>query len=490
MQHIIKKQVIELQIDKSLDAFKIQQQVNNHYLQQIVPTLQKEFDAITNEDEILIIDKLEIDVGTISATEINSIKTDNAFIKKTVEQTIEHIKKEKAFGGMNKLNTMPASSYRQWFFYMQKGYLPWNVLQPNEKWLIEVLQQLAVDFNSVEKLRKEIIENKTFATRIVQEHTATFLLQLVGIITSKNQDALFEIINEICSVLNKIKNEDKDAKNLKTFNDRILWQQVLLITATGKILSTSDIGSEVLKNYITSHQYKINSESIKLLNESVLLKPIIKQLQHENILTFKKFASEQIKKKIITADEEINIKKNKKEAAMKVNEQIQEEGIFTALAGLVLLHPFLSSLFAVLNLLQNKQFINLQAQEKAINILYYLATGNTAAEEYELIIPKILCGFPIENIITKSTDLSAIEMEEADGLLTAVIAQWSILKNTSPTGLREGFLKRNGKVFTKNTELYIQVETGSIDMLLDQLPWGLNIIKLPWVNNIIRTEWR
>ena len=263
-----------------------------------------------------------------------------------------------------------------------------------------------------------------------------------------------------------------------------------MITATGQILSTTDIGREVLKNYITSHQYKINSESIKLLNESALLKPIIKQLQHEKILTTKKFATEKIKKKIISTDEEINIQKNKKEAVMKANEQIQEEGIFTALAGLVLLHPFLSSLFAVLNLLQNKQFINLQAQEKAINILYYLATGNTVAEEYELIIPKILCGFPIENIITKNTDLSAVEMEEADGLLTAVIAQWSILKNTSPTGLREGFLKRNGKVFTKNTELYIQVETGSIDMLLDQLPWGLNIIKLPWVKNIIRTEWR
>ena len=490
MQHIIKKQVIELQIDKDLDAFKIQQQVSNHYLQQIVPTLQKEFDAITNEDEILIIDKLEIDLGTISATEINSIKTDNAFIKKTLEQTIEHIKKEKAFGGMNKLNTMPANSYRQWFFYMQKGYLPWNVLQPNEKWYIEVLQQLATDFNSVEKLRKEIIENKTFATRIAQEHTVTFLLQLVGIITSKNQDALSEIINEICSVLNKANNENQDKKNLTAFNHTILWQQVLLITATGQILSTTNIGSEVLKNYITSHQYKINSENIKLLNESVLLKPIIKQLQHEKILTTNNIATEKIKKKIISTDEEINIKKNKKEAAMKANEQVQEEGIFTTLAGLVLLHPFLSSLFAVLNLLQNKQFINLQAQEKAINILYYLATGNTAAEEYELIIPKILCGFPIENIITKSTDLSAVEMEEADGLLTAVIAQWNILKNTSPTGLREGFLKRNGKVFTKNTELYIQVETGSIDMLLDQLPWGLNIIKLPWIKNIIRTEWR
>ena len=157
---------------------------------------------------------------------------------------------------------------------------------------------------------------------------------------------------------------------------------------------------------------------------------------------------------------------------------------------MVLLHPFLSSLFAGLHLLQNKQFLHLQAQKKAIIVLYYLATGNTAAAEHELVIPKILCGFPIENIITKNTTLTEEEMEEADGLLNAVIAQWSILKNTSLAGLRESFLQRNGKVFTKNNDIHIQIEKGAIDMLLDHLPWGLNIIKLPWVNNIIRTEWR
>lgn len=477
MQHVIKKQIIELQIDENLNSFTIQQQVSNHYLQQIVPLLQIQFDAITNEDEILVLDNVEINIGTISAVEISNLKVDTEFIKKTVQQTIEHIKKEKSDNGNDTSNTIAANSYRQWFYYMQKGYLPWNLIQLNAKWYLEVLKQLATDFNSVENLRREIMTNKKFTTRIVQEHTATFLSQLASIITSKNQDALFKIINEISIVLIKLKNGDTSVNNLKVPVENVLWQNVLQLSAGGILKTTHEITKEVLKNYIVNHHPKIINEGLKLFTEI------------EKILTANSITPEQLKKEILP-DVDINILKNKKEAAMKANERIESEEIFTSLAGMVLLHPFLSSLFAGLHLLQNKQFLHLQAQKKAIIVLYYLATGNTAAAEHELVIPKILCGFPIENIITKNTTLTEEEMEEADGLLNAVIAQWSILKNTSLAGLRESFLQRNGKVFTKNNDIHIQIEKGAIDMLLDHLPWGLNIIKLPWVNNIIRTEWR
>lgn len=474
MQHVIKKQVIELLIDKNLDSFQIQQQASNHYLQQIVPLLQIEFDALSNEDEILMIDKLEIDIGTIVADEISNVKIDNAFIKKVVQQTTEHIKKEKFGGDSNTIKTKPANSYSQWFYYMLNGHLPWNVLLPDEKWFTAVLQQLATNFNSVEALRKEILANKSFAKRIVQEHTTIFLSQLISVITSKKQDVLQEAVNEMCLVVLN----PNAADTLKKRTENILWQNILFTTARGEVKTTLDIGKEVLKNYIANNQFKTDVESIKNMDDLKLLKPIIQQLQQENMVVQKN-----AKDKNSLAVEEISLAKNK-------NVQIDEEGIFTALAGLILLHPFLSSLFARLNLLQNKQFINELAHAKAVFILYYLATGNTIAAEYELVIPKILCGFTVENIITKTIALSETETKEADELLKAVIAQWSILKNTSPAGLQESFLQRNGKVFTKNNDIIIQVEKSSIDMLLDHLPWGLNIIKMPWVKQVIRVEWR
>ena len=70
MQHIIKKQIIDLSLERGLDAFRIQQQVSNYYLEKIVPLLQVAFDAASDEEEIISIDNLKIDLGTINIKEI------------------------------------------------------------------------------------------------------------------------------------------------------------------------------------------------------------------------------------------------------------------------------------------------------------------------------------------------------------------------------------------------------------------------------------
>ena len=53
MQHVIKKQSIELVLDKRLDHFHIQQLISTHYWGHIVPLLEKLFDKMGNEDEII-----------------------------------------------------------------------------------------------------------------------------------------------------------------------------------------------------------------------------------------------------------------------------------------------------------------------------------------------------------------------------------------------------------------------------------------------------
>jgi hypothetical protein len=102
----------------------------------------------------------------------------------------------------------------------------------------------------------------------------------------------------------------------------------------------------------------------------------------------------------------------------------------------------------------------------------------------------VLCGFPLEKPVEPVESLSPEFLEEADMMLEAAIGQWEILKNTTVSGLREGFLQRPGKLFSRNGNLYLQVERSSIDVLLDYLPWNLSIIILPWMKDILRVEWR
>jgi hypothetical protein len=134
--------------------------------------------------------------------------------------------------------------------------------------------------------------------------------------------------------------------------------------------------------------------------------------------------------------------------------------------------------------------VNTTAHQKALYLLHFLATGEAMAEEYELVIPKMLCAYPLQKPVDKDVRISDEEKEEAGHLLKEAIRQWEVLKSTSPSGFREGFLQRNGKLLTRNDQLYLQVEANSLDVLLDQLPWNLSIIKLPWMKKMIKVEWR
>jgi hypothetical protein len=73
MQHIINKQIIDLRIAKSLDAFRIQQAVSDHYRQHLMPLLEKEFDSIAGADEAVLIDRMEIDLGELTEAEIANV---------------------------------------------------------------------------------------------------------------------------------------------------------------------------------------------------------------------------------------------------------------------------------------------------------------------------------------------------------------------------------------------------------------------------------
>jgi Contractile injection system tape measure protein len=168
----------------------------------------------------------------------------------------------------------------------------------------------------------------------------------------------------------------------------------------------------------------------------------------------------------------------------------EEAGIYVNQSGLVILHPFLRLYFEDVGLLNGEAFRDEIAQQTAIYLLHYLATGQTDAPEYELVLPKLLCGWPLSEPLTRGLVLPDVALAEGENLLQAVINYWQVLKSTSPDGLREGFLQREGKV----TRLYegdwrLQVEQRAIDVLLGSLPWGLSVVKLPWMENLLMVEW-
>lgn len=163
-----------------------------------------------------------------------------------------------------------------------------------------------------------------------------------------------------------------------------------------------------------------------------------------------------------------------------------KEGIYIDHAGLVLLHPFLPQFFEALGVVAKNKLLQ---PNRALCLLHFLATGQLIAPEYELILPKILCNMPLETPVESDVALTLAEQEEAAALLAAVIRNWDALGNTSPDGLRGTFLLRSGKVSLRGDDWLLQVESKGFDILLDQLPWGISLIKLPWMEKMLWVEW-
>ncbi|WP_419698356.1 contractile injection system tape measure protein [Mucilaginibacter sp. NFX135] len=167
----------------------------------------------------------------------------------------------------------------------------------------------------------------------------------------------------------------------------------------------------------------------------------------------------------------------------------ESETLYIKSSGIVILHYFLSPYFDDLGLLTDGKFKDDTAHQRAVLLLYYLATGESEVAEFDLTLSKILCGYPISETLPSAIILTRKEKTESKRLLEAIINHWSPLKNTSIKGLRNGFFERDGKLTKKENGWLLTVEQRTIDVLLGKLPWGYSTIRLLWMQEILNVDW-
>lgn len=186
----------------------------------------------------------------------------------------------------------------------------------------------------------------------------------------------------------------------------------------------------------------------------------------------------------------------KEQEEQKVREKEEEKGLFSdegaiyiKNAGLVILHPFLSTYFSRLGMLEKGDFLSEDMRQRAVHLLQYLVSGTENNEEHELVLNKILCNIPLEEPVIPRIDLTEHEKTVSAELLNAVLVQWDKLKNTSAESLQASFLQREGALNRIDENWNLKVEQRGYDVLLQTLPWGLGMIKTSWMTEFIYVEW-
>ncbi len=159
-------------------------------------------------------------------------------------------------------------------------------------------------------------------------------------------------------------------------------------------------------------------------------------------------------------------------------------------AGQVLLAPYLPTLFERLGLVERGEFTSQAASARAVHVLQYMVDGVGEAPEYMMVLNKLICGVESTRPVVRDASITDDEKGLIDGLLAAAIENWKGIGNTSVDGLRDSFLKREGRLQLKDDQWHLLVESRSYDMLLDRLPWSYATIKYSWMPRVIHVEWR
>jgi len=159
-------------------------------------------------------------------------------------------------------------------------------------------------------------------------------------------------------------------------------------------------------------------------------------------------------------------------------------------AGMILLWPYLGTLFERAGLMESDRFRSDGDRNRAVVLLQCLVSGSITAPEYELVLNKWLCGCPFD----APFDVKALGADDwpemCEGLLRAVIGHWSILRDTSPAGLRETFLMRWGDLSRIETRWMLRVDPGPFDILVQHISWGIGVVVLPWLPEPLHVEWK
>lgn len=489
--HFIKTLQLDLTANSEKEGFKFQQEFSALVRTKLGQKMEDIFDEFGRDQDIRI-DNLELEVQGVEAK-----NWEEDFIEKFSQQLIVKLKELQSNSASTPSSTIPSklNKWKSFLFFLKNSYFPWH----NNQLTISTLDNF---------LLKKIESNKALILLVNQINDDPISLQrLINHLKTPTLDFIFDKLSRgQFSFLPFYKVVEK------TFSKR--WNRNEVKLEIWKIAFQSlfknppeRIGSENFKNKLHSDviinsiahfsKNKITNQSIQKIEpllfeelksnfstSKIKLSDSVKSLFQQNKFHHKSFSKKDIFPK--TEDQLPNL-----ESKNNSMDEIIKEGIFIQNAGLVLLNPYLQMLLDRMELIEGKNFKSESEQNQAALIIQYLVTSEFSSMENELVFNKLLCNIPLEKPIPTEFILDKNQIELCDGLLNAIIQNWSALKNTSIQGLRESFLNRNGKLTKKeNGDWHLQVESKSFDILLQSLPWAISIIKLPWMENKIMVDWQ
>ncbi|MDX1670856.1 MAG: contractile injection system tape measure protein [Balneolaceae bacterium] len=539
--HIIDKLVVELEVSKPQDAHECQSKIDweiEHYLEE---KLERQFSQLSGEAFIQV-DRLELDLGQFQPDEIKMefmTRLHHQFVD-TLDRLIRQQSPE-----INRM-TRKQLLFQTFTHFLETGRYPWHAgkhldeaMIRNPGALIDEVWDLDHDF--VSHFLKQHLQMADLRSRLLQYLDGQQFIDLAVIHTGIDESQLRGAQRSIISLWELGVFQGTDRREI----DRA-YREAVLEHYHGRSDSTVPLGTRLLNHLYGEEnlsdkrsfvrQLHDNEETVwKLPDDDIsrsiktltalqgavtVLQELSRSSEYDryiklnNYLTIikKNVSSIKIIDEISDLEDFINYSKDQFGQLARAAVQVLDDQLLSGLekderrensagktsenefyinnAGLVLLWPFLTRFFRKLELIADRDFLDISTRSQAIHILQYIATGHTDSHEHQLLLNKILCGYPVEAYLPIGFSYSDRERKEAKELIESVIGHWEIIGNLSVDGFRASFLQRNGRLTRESDHWKLQVESAGYDMLLDRIPWGIQTIRLPWMEMPILNHWR
>ncbi|MBZ4043754.1 contractile injection system tape measure protein [Flavobacterium hibisci] len=357
---------------------------------------------------------------------------------------------------------------------------------PNQRFLTwEIVVLNLLETNSIiikQKLSRLIYSVFEFQKKNrFLKHKELFLKEIENHIESQNELELLANLDAIVLIIGK-KTDNIILKDKETGKETFFKNQASIKTEK-EIEKETEIETETK---IETDKIQENKEITKPDTDLILQKSKNESVQNDNknIDPVPKDSKEKIENnpEEVIDTKELSFKKQENKIYADISD------LYLDNAGLVLIHPFLKSLFENCKLLDKDNTIN--DPEVAAHLLHYIATGKEQDYENAMAFEKFLCNIPIAQPVERNIVLSEEMKKEAAEMLQAVLSNWNVMKTSSAELLQNEFLQRSGKLTVNGDgSPTIIIERKTQDILLDKLNWNLSIIKLVWKKRIIYVNW-
>lgn len=499
-RHIIRTQRIEIDFPSEMDTGGVPHLIGDVFNERILPKMEQLFDQYGGSASLLSFDRLEVDCGTLE-----SGIWEDQLVERTLSQLRERLAQEAVATGGAKSAMMQAAA-DAWFHFLTRGYVAWDS-PVNDLAAFEDV--LVVDDVVARRLLDIIRQARVVLDRLLRSFSAPFNKIILAAVTKAAANHVLDSLIKIlpaawrqeewlqrATLLALAENEGghqrqagQEGESLSAYAQQLLLhapsnRQGQICRAIGAVYGETNavLGTVFMKQHGGTAIIEALTKEIGRHSEKA-------SRRWEQELAVANNRNAPAQPPVPPGSKHLENRHASAAEGMGVKAAGEDKMVFVENAGLVLVHPFLNPLFETLGWVERGVFTTPEHAGMAALLLQYMAQGDEPMTEAMLPFNKILCGLSTEHFVDVKMLPDAGARHEADNMLGAVIEHWQALKNTSIEGLRETFLSRPGKIEHNGEGWTLHVEGRSLDLLLNQLPWSISIVKMPWNRELLHVNW-